>query len=340
MTRIDLRPVRRRTAFYAVAALLLALLLAMAMAGGAAEAKGKSIEFKNVPTDWEITSGTASTVGKIRARGVNRKRITYELTSSDVFSIDAKSGKVSYNGEAFPIITDTALLLITANDKKDRLPSVTVAVSVAVNPAPLQAADGAMTPDTSPCAGNPDPKCTTDPKYKEWIKKNDPDTYTQYAAAGFDKILKRVSQSVYYSGNCGTSGHETCYPYTKSPPRRAPYRQQGWPVGPAVFPSSAVYESAINRAAARGIDLGGGNILTGDAAKARLRSTTSRGLIPVRLPEQGGQCESGEATLTAQLPSGSLTSDARVQYSNYVACTSPDIIMESRILVIQGRPRH
>ena len=92
----------------------------------------KQLRFHSIDGGWAVISGAADDeIGQVRARGVPKTRIRYQIEGHDAFSIDRRSGRVSYDGA--PISAEQVSLTVTARDSKGEAESVSRVLTVAVS---------------------------------------------------------------------------------------------------------------------------------------------------------------------------------------------------------------
>ena len=120
-----------------VAILLLSLAVAIAAAmPDTTQAQTKSLKFKKPSPIGSNTycceryGNPYKNVAKVRAVGVDRKRIRYSISGDPAFSITKKRGRISYDGSA----TGSGLvwLTITARDRMGEYESASITIGVYV----------------------------------------------------------------------------------------------------------------------------------------------------------------------------------------------------------------
>lgn len=132
--------------------LSLALLIALTgvmTAPTIVEASSDNISFDRTPTKAKVRSGTANKkVAKVRASGIDQKRIRYSLTGHSAFRVGNRSGKVIYDGS--PISAKSVKLTVTARDKWNQDDSASASFTVRVKKAVVQASPPPAPPPATP----------------------------------------------------------------------------------------------------------------------------------------------------------------------------------------------
>ncbi len=137
----------------ATSALAIALVMVAVALDAPASAQSKELRFDEAPTGWTVTPGTASDVGTIRAKGVNKRLVRYSISGHDAFSIHRSKAEVSYDGSA--IDASSVDLTITARHKNDRSNTASITVSVAVDAGDPTPAVQQNQPDGQPATQAP-----------------------------------------------------------------------------------------------------------------------------------------------------------------------------------------
>ncbi len=170
-------------------ALLVALVVvSLAALSAPTEASAKELRFDETPTGWSVASGTASTVGSVKAKGVKHRLIQYAISGHAGFSIHRNNGTVRYDGAE--IAGASVSLTITATHKKGAASAASLSVTVTntapatppadfglnqntgiggqIEPAgdntPENAGDGGNTPESADQGGDGDTELTPEPK--------------------------------------------------------------------------------------------------------------------------------------------------------------------------------